>query len=85
MSSDLSANMRATSEAFVRAFDGTWRPGATIDLRAPECEHTILPSSLGLGKKTNDDFAAHFKQFDGVITEAKVSCGFLSHCGKWMS
>ncbi|TKA81681.1 hypothetical protein B0A55_01345 [Friedmanniomyces simplex] len=75
MSSDLEINMRATAEGFVHSFDGRWTPGATMSYRAPECEHAMLPSTLGLGtnKKNNDEWAAHFKRLDGIVTDAKTT------------
>jgi len=73
--SDLETTMRTTAEGFVHSFDGRWSPGATIQYRAPECEQSMLPSTLGLGtaKKNNEEWAAHFKRLDGLVTNAKVS------------
>jgi len=75
VSSDLEINMRATAEGFVHSFDGRWAPGATMRYRAPECEHSMLPATLGLGttKQNNQEWAAHFKRLDGLVTNAKVS------------
>ena len=73
MSSDLSANMRATAEAFVMSFDGRWSTEAAMAHRAPECEHTMLPSSLGSPKRSNAEWAANFKQIEAVGIDAKVS------------
>lgn len=72
---DFEKNMRATAEGFVHSFDGRWIPGATLSFRAPECQHAMLPSTLGLGTKTknNDEWAAHFKRLDGLVTDAEVS------------
>ncbi|KAK0851737.1 hypothetical protein LTS02_012641 [Friedmanniomyces endolithicus] len=67
--------MRTTAEGFVHSFDGRWSPGATIQYRAPECEQSMLPSTLGLGtaKKNNEEWAAHFKRLDGLVTNAKIT------------
>jgi len=75
VSSDLETKMRATAEGFVHSFDGRWAPGATMRYRAPECEHSMLPATLGLGttKQNNEEWAAHFKRLDGLVTNAKVS------------
>ncbi|KAK3116435.1 hypothetical protein LTR53_003228 [Teratosphaeriaceae sp. CCFEE 6253] len=75
MPSNLEANMRSTTEGFVYSFNGRWAPGATMAYRAPQCEHAMLPSTLGLGsnKKNNDEWAAHFKRLDGIVTDAKTT------------
>ncbi|KAK1078285.1 hypothetical protein LTR33_007367 [Friedmanniomyces endolithicus] len=75
VSSDLEINMRATAEGFVHSFDGRWAPGATMRYRAPECEHSMLPATLGLGttKQNNQEWAAHFKRLDGLVTNAKTT------------
>jgi len=72
---DLETNMRATAEGFIHSFDGRWTTGATMRYRAPECEHSMLPSTLGLGtrKKNNEEWAAHFERLDGLVINAKVS------------
>lgn len=72
MASDLSANMRDTTEAFVMAFDGNWSEDATLAQRAPGCDHTMLPASLGVPKRSKQEWAAYFKSVAPLITEAKV-------------
>lgn len=71
-SDQLATNMRATTEAFVHAFDGQWTVEAAMAPRAPECEHTILPSSLGMPRRNNDEWAANFSRIAGLVREAKV-------------
>lgn len=76
MARDLAGNMRATTEALIMAFDLPWSEGAleaALAPRAPECEHVMLPSSLKIPKKTNDEWAAYFEHVKGLVTEAKVS------------
>jgi hypothetical protein len=73
MSAQLEANMRSTTEAFAHSFDGSWQPGATMQYRAPECTHSILPTSLGIPTKNNDEWAAHFKSVAPLVTGGKVS------------
>ncbi|KAK4955688.1 hypothetical protein LTR10_006627 [Elasticomyces elasticus] len=75
MPSEIETNMRATTEGFVHSFDGRWTPGATLSYRSPECKHAMLPSTLGLGtkEKNNDEWAAHFKRLDGIVTNAKTT------------
>ncbi|KAK3655183.1 hypothetical protein LTR56_003604 [Elasticomyces elasticus] len=75
MSSEVAANMRATTEGFVHSFDGRWTTGATLSYRSPHCKHTMLPSALGLGtkEKNNDEWAAHFKRLDGIVTNAETT------------
>lgn len=75
MSSDLAQTMKATTEAFLFAFNGSWSAETnktTISLRAPECEHTMVPSSLDMPSKSNDQFSAYFRSLEGVVTNAKV-------------
>lgn len=72
MSSELSANMRATTEALVMAFDGPWSLEAALAPRAPECEHTILPSSLGTPKRNNAEWATYFKRIEAIGINGKV-------------
>jgi hypothetical protein len=72
MSSILENNMRATTEGFVYSFDGKWQPGATMQYRAPECKHSMLPSSLNLGTRNNDEWDAHFKSVAPFVTDGKV-------------
>ena len=56
------------------AFDGKWLPDATLAQRAPDCEHTMLPASMGIPiKKTRDEFAEYFKPVTPLILEAKVA------------
>lgn len=65
--------MRATTEAFVYAFSGTWTPdSAALHARALDCEHHILPSSLGIPKRSNEEWRTYFKQLEGVVTDAEV-------------
>ncbi|KAK1064290.1 hypothetical protein LTR74_008767 [Friedmanniomyces endolithicus] len=75
MHSDVETNMRATAEGFVHSFDGRWTPGATLQYRAPECEYSMLPATLGLGtsKKNNQEWAAHFKRLDGLVANATTT------------
>ena len=73
MSSTLEQNMRATTEGFVYSFDGKWEPGATMKYRAPECIHTMLPSTLNVPPKNNDEFAARFEKIAYLVTDGKVS------------
>jgi hypothetical protein len=72
MSSQLEANMRATTEAFAHSFDGSWEPGATMQYRAPECMHTMLPTSLNIAPKNNDEWTAHFEKVAPMVTGGKA-------------
>ena len=67
------ANMRATTEAFLGAFDGTWNLEAALAPGAPECVDVHLPSSLAIPDKNNDEWATLFKSTVGLIKHAKVS------------
>lgn len=81
MAPDLVTNMRATTEALVMAFDRPWAEGAreaAVAPRAPECEHFMLPSSLGSAAKNNDEWAAYFKHVENRVLEAKVSSALLT-------
>jgi hypothetical protein len=72
MSSTLEQNMRATTEGFVYSFDGKWQPGATMKYRAPECMHTMLPSTLNVPRKNNEEWAARFEKVAPLVTDGKV-------------
>ena len=72
MSSNLAESMRATTAALVMAFDGKWETEATLAPRADDCVHTILPASLGIPAKSNDEFAARFDKIKHLILDAKV-------------
>ena len=80
MTSNLEANMRETTEAFAYSFDGSWQPGATLQYRAPECMHTMLPTSLGIPVKNNDEWGAHFESVAPLVTGGKVSPKCLRRC-----
>lgn len=72
--SDLEVSMRATTESFVYAFNGTWRvDSAAVSARAPGCIHTIFPSSLGIPKRNNEEFADHLRGLEGLFTGSVVS------------
>ena len=72
MASDLSTNMRKTTEALVYAFDGQWSAEEAVAPRAPDCEHYILPTSLGVPKRNNEQFVTWLKRIEHLITDAKV-------------
>ena len=44
-----------------------------MQYRAPECKHSMLPGSLNLGTKNNDEWDAHFKSVAPFVTDGKVS------------
>ena len=74
MSSELASNMRATTEALVKSFDGPkWSIVASLAPRALKCEHIMLPASLGIPKKNSEEWAARFRHIEGLITDATVS------------
>lgn len=72
---DLSANMRATTEAFLQTWTGNWVDATELNLalRAPHCLHTTLPSSLSRIEESNGKWAAKFKRVAPLITNGKVS------------
>ena len=39
----------------------------SVALRTPNCRHTFAPASLNMKEKTNEDFAAHVKNMQGVV------------------
>ena len=73
MSSQLEQNMHKTTSAFADSFSGSWQPGATMQYRSAECMHTMLPTSLGIAPKNNDEWAAHFENVAPLVTGGKVS------------
>ncbi|KAK4503651.1 hypothetical protein PRZ48_004566 [Zasmidium cellare] len=73
MSSDLTAAMRATTEGFLHDFEGQWEEGATLSYRAPDCNHIMLPVSLGIPSRTNDDFATYFKRIAPLVRDAVMA------------
>lgn len=72
MSFNLESNMRSTTEAFLHEWDGQWQPDATLSLRAAECEHTILPSTLNQPVRNNEQFAEHIQKVAPLVSEGKV-------------
>nr|POF16684.1 hypothetical protein CFP56_71325 [Quercus suber] len=66
-SADVAKNMRSGTEALVMAFDGTWTLDAAMAPRAPECLHIIIPSSMKLDPKTNDEWASSFKNVEKIV------------------
>lgn len=78
--SDLAVAMRATAEAFLQTWTGDWADAAApnLALRAPNCEHTILPSSLKRSKETNDVWAEKFARIAALVTKSKVRIVSLS-------
>ncbi|KAF2169258.1 hypothetical protein M409DRAFT_20481 [Zasmidium cellare ATCC 36951] len=73
MSSDLTAAMRATTEGFLHDFEGQWEEGATLSYRSPECKHVMLPVSLGIPARSNDDFETYFKRVAPLVREAVMT------------
>jgi hypothetical protein len=73
MSSTLEQKMRATTEAFLYSFDGQWQPDATMKYRAPECIHKMLPATINVPPKNNEEWAARFKNVAPLVTDGKVS------------
>lgn len=72
MTTELEQNMRRTTEALLHDFDGSWQPGATLRLRAPTCEHEILPKTLNIPKRTNADYEKFFERIAPLVTDGKV-------------
>ncbi|CAK1365529.1 hypothetical protein CB0940_09966 [Cercospora beticola] len=67
--------MRVTTEAFLQTWTGNWVHAleANLALRAPECSHTILPSSLGRKNETNDVWASKFSKVMSLVTESTMT------------
>lgn len=76
MAANIAQSMRRRAENTVMAFHGPWTQ-ATSDAfmanRAPGCMHEMLPRSLGVVPKTNEDWVNHFKNLIGVVTDCKAS------------
>ena len=71
--------MLATTKAFVvDGWSGKWAMEKVMKDRAPECIHTILPTSQDVPKRNNEEWAAYFKNVEGLIWDAKVSPATLS-------
>lgn len=70
----IARRMRATTEAFLQTWTGDWVDAleANLALRAPECSHTILPSSLGRKDESNVVWASKFSKVMSLITESTV-------------
>lgn len=78
MPSELESNMHATTKAFVEdGWSGKWSLEKAMAHRAPECLHTMLPTSQGVPKRNNEEWAAYFKNVEGLIWDAKVSSSVL--------
>lgn len=80
MASNLANNMKATTEAFLHAFNGDWAEDATLTQRAPDCIQTIMPSSVGKIIRGKDEWAAYFKPLAPRIKGAKVSSTKSNAC-----
>ena len=73
MASELETNMRTTTTAFVEGvWSGKWTLEKTLVHRAPDCIHTMLPTSLGVPKRDNEEWAAYFTRIEGLIWDAEV-------------
>ncbi|KAK5118391.1 hypothetical protein LTR62_002905 [Meristemomyces frigidus] len=70
--SHLANNMRATSEAFLQAWD-TWEVESIMAIRAPECTHSMLPVNVGFDARTNAEFGAYLKTVGGFFTKSKMT------------
>ncbi|KAK5175761.1 uncharacterized protein LTR77_000901 [Saxophila tyrrhenica] len=76
MASEKATTMRTAAEALVMSFNGDWSEKtleAAMAARAPECMHAMLPKSLNLPPKSNDDWTAHFKHMVGKIGDATMT------------
>ncbi|GIZ48143.1 hypothetical protein CKM354_001121600 [Cercospora kikuchii] len=71
----IAQRMRATTEAFLQTWTGNWADGLKLNLalRAPECSHIILPSSVGWEPQTNASFASNVAKIASLITEATMT------------
>lgn len=70
--------MHATARAFVEdGWSGTWSLEKAMAPRAPDCIHTLLPTSQGVPKRNNEEWAAYFKNVEGLIWDAKVRCASI--------
>ncbi|EME48328.1 hypothetical protein DOTSEDRAFT_67418 [Dothistroma septosporum NZE10] len=72
---DISGNMRKTTEGFLYSWNGDWIHSAEPNLatRAPECQHIMMPASVGASPKSNDDWAEYFKHVAPLITDSKMT------------
>ena len=73
MSSDLEIAMRETTDTFIANWNGDWTVRSATALRSPDCVHTVLPASLKVPVRSNEEFAAYFAHIEGLVTDAKVS------------
>ena len=67
----LATTIRQTTTAFLHAFE-LWTTEAVLAVRAPECEHIMLPGSLGVAKLDNAGMRARFEKLEGLIRNVKV-------------
>lgn len=73
MATELETNMYATTKAFVEdVWSGKWSLDKTMAHRATDCIQTMLPTSQGVPKRNNAEWAAYFKNIEGLVWDAKV-------------
>nr|POF13556.1 austinol synthesis protein h [Quercus suber] len=75
MEHDLAKKMRTTTDLFLHAWDGDWTAKTneiSVSYRAPQCQHIMVPDSLGIPTRSNEEWSKYFKNIEGRITEAKM-------------
>lgn len=68
----MASTQRRTALAFIAAFENM-DVDASIAVRSPRCTHQILPTSLGIGTKNNEDFRKHLTGLMPLIDKFPVT------------
>lgn len=71
---NIASKMRKTTEALLYSWNGDWVNSAEPNLatRAPECQHVMMPSSVGGPAQSNGEWAEYFKHVAPLVTDCKV-------------
>jgi len=71
MSSDLAANMRNTTDLFIKGWEA-WSVEPVMATWAPECIMVQVPKSLNIPVRNIDDFRAWFASVESQLSDCKV-------------
>lgn len=71
MSSQLSANMRDTTDLFIKGWEA-WSVEPVMAIWAPECIIVQSPKSLNIPVRNTDEFRAYFASIESRLSNCNV-------------
>jgi ketosteroid isomerase-like protein len=66
------AMQKETAQTFIDAYNA-WDMDAIMGYRAPDCQHHVLPSSLGRPSKNNDEYRDYLKTIMPLFSNFTVA------------